>query len=275
MEQSRPFKLLTEEEYVQVYNTFKTNSRQDNIVRDEITKSMLSRYGGSSIDVLSIGAGKGWLEDYLIRHSGLEIKSIVAIEPNINHVEKLMEKSANWTNTIINIDSSYFDADFAIEKKFDVVLMIHSIYYLKNQIDSIMKAKSLLKPRGNLLMVVQGEKGGFELASLLHDQATIVPSTYNYHPISAECVVDSFKNMGAGCQIREIIDAHDVTDFIQRKGTPTCNDTISFFLHSKYEELEQKLQDDVYAMVKKNAIVTEDNRYFMSHSNNFIIVEND
>ena len=267
-------KLLTDQEYAKVYGTFKANSQQDDIVRDAVTKFILHEYGSKSIDMMSIGPGTGWLENDLIKHPQLKIKSLLAIEPNPCYVEMLKEKSAKWKNTTVEIDPSCFDVGYATEEKFDVIMMIHSVYYIKDPIDAIMRAKSLLKHGGKIIMFIQGEKGGCELVFSVRAQlGRQVPSISSYNRITGGFIVDALERKNIQCRVQEFTDFHDLTDFIMRKETPCCNDTISFFLQTKYEDLDDMVRDFIYQRVKKLITVTENNGYLLGHSNNFVIIE--
>ena len=270
MEELKSCKLLIDEEYAKVYSTFKNNSQQDDIVRDAVTKFILHEYGSKSVDVMSIGPGIGWLEDDLVKHPQLKIKSLLAIEPNPRYIEKLREKSGKWKDTIVEIDPSCFDVGYATEERFDVIMMIHSIYYMKDPIDAIMHAKSLLKHGGKIIMFIQGEKGGCELVFSVREQlGRQVPSISSYNRLTDVVIVDALKKRNISCRVQDFTDFHDLTDFIKRKETPNCNDTISFFFHTKYEDLDDAVRDVIYQKVKKLITVTENNRHLLGHSNNF------
>ena len=274
MEKRKSCKLLTQDEYAEVYSTFKKDSQQDDIVRNAVIKFVLQEFGSKSIDMMSIGPGTGWLEDDLIKHPQLKIKNLLAIESNPCHVEKLKEKSLNWKNISFEIDPSCFDEGYATEKRFDIVMMIHIVYYLKHPIDAIIKAKSLLKPGGKLIMFIQGEKGGCQLVYSIRAQTgRQVPSISNYNWITDAYVVDVLKRKNILCSVHEFIDFHDLTDFIERKETPGCNDTISFFLQTKYEDIDEEFRDEVYQRVKKLITVTENNKCLFGHSSNFVVVQ--
>ena len=275
MEKERNFKLINEEEYAKVYITFKRNSNQDEIVRNGIITPIVKRYRGKVIDVMSIGAGVGWLEDEINSNPQLKVNSILAIEPNPEHAKKLREKASHWKNTTCDIDMVYFDESYETAQRFDVILFVHSLYYIRNPIGAVAKAKSFLKPGGRIMIVMQGEKGSFELASYLHNQVKIVPSAYyTYSPENSTHLLEGLNRNNIKCRSHDFAEHLDITDFIERKDISTCNDIISFFLHSNYEDLDKKLQDDIYKMVREYATITKDKRYMFSYINSFITIEN-
>ena len=269
------FSPISDEEYTQLYITFKQNSNQDMLVRNGIITHILNKYGGKSIDLMSIGAGIGWLEDEIIRHSGVKVSSILAIEPNPEHAEKLKEKSTGWRDTISYIDTSFFTENYDTTMRFDVILMIHSIYYLENPIDAIIKLKSFLKIGGQVMIVVRGEKGGFELVTKMQEYFKIPQSKLIYGSLyNAGMLVDGLKKKSVEYQIQEQMVLVDVSNFIEKKNTPLSNDCVSFLLHTIYENLDKELQDGIYQMVRDRVTVTNDNRFMFGILNSFIHVEN-
>ena len=273
MAQKKVLKMLDNNEYVKMFATFKENSNQDEVVRDGIIAPIIKKYGGKAFDLMSIGAGVGWLEDDIIRHPELKVNIILAIEPNPEHVEKIREKSAKWKDTISYIETGYFNDDYNTIMRFDVILMVNSIYYIRDPIGVIIKAKSFLKPGGQIMIVMQGEQGNFELTSCLHKQVKFSQSMYTYNLENSALLVERLQKNNIKYQMQNFNGLLDVTDFIERKHTPSCNDTISFILHSKYEDLDNELQDYIYKIANERAIVTKDNRYLYSHVNSLIIIE--
>ena len=266
---------ITDEEYAQLYITLKRRSNQDAVVRNGTMTPILSKYGGKYIDVMSIGAGVGWLEDELIRHPDIKVNSILAIEPNLEHAEKMREKSAHWKDTDFDIDTAYFNENYNTTKKFDVILVIHSIYYVENPVNAIIKLKSFLKLGGLLLIAVRGKKGGYELMTRVHEYFKLSPSDVTYGSVySEEMFTDGLKRNGIKYHVEEVMALHDVSDFIEKKATPFSNDCVSFLTHIIYENLDKELQDDLYKIVKDSVTLTKDNRYMFGHLNSFIHVEN-
>ena len=273
MAQEMVYNPLTDEEYAKLFSTLKCKSDESAVIANEVKKQLLNKFGSKPIDIMNIGAGVGWLEDDLIKHSDFKVNSVLSIEPNLEHAEKLREKSATWKDTVSDIDVSYFSAKFETAKKFDVIFLVHSIYYFDNVVEIIIKLKSFLKVDGIILIVIAGEKGGHELLPLIQQQMNIQPSTSNFSTdilsLGADLTKEAIK-----FQIGNRTVFHDVSDFIESKGAPNCCDTISFFLHTKYESLHKKLQDEIYDIVQKRVTVTKDSRYLFPEENTFITIEN-
>ena len=65
----------------------------------------------------------------------------------------------------------------------------------------------------------------------------------------------------SGVEWSDVTARNDVTDFIERNDTPSCNDTISFFLHTKYEDLDKALQEDICNIVQYCTRATKDDKH--------------
>ena len=268
------FRILSNEEYPEMFRTFISSSNQNTLVRNEVTQSIVYSYKDTPIDMMSIGAGVGWLEDEIIKHPELKVNNVLAIEPNTEHAEKLKEKSVDWIDTKCYIDTSYFDEKYETTMKFDVILMAFSIYYSQSPINTVIIAKSFLKPGGQILIVIRGEIGGLELASCLHKQVKIDPTICTYNWEGSVQLIEDLKENGIKYHIKNFTCLYDVTDFIDGNETPTRDNTISFFLHTKYEDLDKELQDDLYKIVRDHVTVRDDNKKMFNHTNSLVIVEN-
>ena len=274
MAQEKVFKMLTDEEYAKMFLTFKNKSNEDAIIRNAIIKPIIEKYADKSIDIMSIGAGNGWLEDEIIRHPQMKVKSILAIEPNPEHAKKLQEKSLQWTQTTAKIDQTYFNEKYETVQKFDVILLVHSIYYLDNAIDAIIKLNFFLKSGGQIMIVVDGHQGGYEVASRVYEQMDCVPPIRRLLiRVANGIIAQGLQQNNIKFMLQNGTTLFDVTDFIKKEDTTSCSDVISFFLHTKYEGLDKELQDDIYKIVKERVIVTEDNRQMFPSCTTFINVE--
>ena len=274
MEQKKSFKALTQEQYTAKYITFKRRADQDAVIRDVIIKALLLKYENRSIDVMSIGAGIGWLENCIIKHPCMKIRSMLAIEPNPDHLVKLREQSDAWTDTVVQIDSSYFNAHYETSQKFDIVLMVHSIYCMNDPLETIIRAKSFLKHGGQLIIIVQGDQCGKELACHLYARADGAQNILSRNWIDTEFVVDGLKQNNIKYEVENVKISHDVTDFMEKSDSADSSDTISFLLQTDYKDLDNQLQDEIYQLVKKHVTTTEDNRHIFNNQNGIIIVDN-
>ena len=263
-------KKLTDDEYAKFFVTFKSHSDQDKVISNLIMQE-LSEYSNKPIDIMSIGAGTGFLEDRIIRHFGISMNSILAIEPNSVHLENLRQMGAKWNNVIWEIDSSYFDVNYQTEKRFDVILMVHSIYGIQNPIESIIKAKSFLKTGGKCLIFVHGEKGGFQFSSKIYGKVLMAPFESNSSTITGGYLSECLQKNNIKLEATKITVQLDVTDFVERNRSPIRDDIVSFLLHTKYMDLSKEVQEVIHQTVKEG-IMTDANGRHLFQAENYMIV---
>jgi len=265
---------ISDEEYAKMMITYKQKSDQDTVDCNGVMQPIIKKYAGKSIDMMSIGAGRGLIENEIIRHPDMIVNSMLLLEPNPLFAEELKEISAKWENTTSNIEVSYFDEHYETSKKFDVIIIVHSIVHIGNPVAVIMKLMSFLKDGGHIVVGIRGEKGGYELVSCMHEYMNREQSTSSSGSnFSGRSLVNDLEKHGIPYQIQESTALHDFTDFIEKKKTPTVNDTISLLLYAKYDDLESDLQNALYKVVKESAIATKDNKQMFGHSNCFIVIE--
>lgn len=168
------------ETYAQNYLLRRNASTMTRIANDwfrENTRALLAgwqeRENPESFSVLSIGAGDSELDLDVI--SGLfQTGSIpsptrlryVAIEPNPVHREQIIKRlstEAAAPLTEYAVLEKPFPEHLPQAERFDLILMIHVLYYLAPRDNAINRAMSLLAPGGRLVIVQQTPTGIPEL----------------------------------------------------------------------------------------------------------------
>ena len=166
---------ITEREYSRVFSTFIASSTEYAQMMDLI-KPLVEEYDGRAIDLMSIGAGTGCMENDLIKLHHLNLNRFLAIEPNTHHLQKLKLTVASWGMVEIQIDPISFDETYETCMRFDMILMSHSMYCMENPVAVILKARSLLKLHGKLIIFIQTDEGGHELYARMMQEVTMKTS---------------------------------------------------------------------------------------------------
>ena len=272
MVQTQVCRPLTEKEYAQVFSTFMDSSTEYPQIM-KLSKPLVDEFEGKAIDLMSIGAGTGCIENDLIKQHNLNVKSFIAIEPNEAHLEKLKQTVAAWGNIKMEIDSRYFDEKYETLKRFDMILMSHSMYCMDNPVAVIIKAKSLLKSDGKLVIFSQTEKGGHELYARMKQEVDM-DRPINNHFVTSKFISKALRNNAIKHDVKMGPSHIDVTDFIKRRITPKCNDNITFLLQTDYLSLSGDLQEAIYEMVRERVTTTENGKQMFSHPTGMVVVYN-
>ena len=263
---------LTEEEYTQVFSTFiDASTEYPQIIC--LAKSLIDMFHGRAIDLMSVGAGTGCIENDLVKHHQLNLKSFVAIEPNADHLQILKQTVAKWRMINVELQSIYFDETYETSKKFDIILMSHSMYCVDSPVAAIVKAKSLLKPNGKIIIFCQTEEGGHELYARMMQEVRM-ERPINDHFVTCQSISEALHNNGIKHDVRMAPSHIDVTDFVERNPTPTCNDSITFLLQTDFSSLNEELKRTIYHMVKQRITTMKKGRHMFNHPTGMVVVYN-
>ena len=266
------YQALDDSEYAEFFGTYLEHSTSEYKAMLKLSKPVVDSFEQKPIDLLSVGAGTLCFEKSLIEMVGLKVNYLYAIEPNEKHLEELKSAITELTQNYY-IDPVYFTTEFSTEKRFDMVLMSHCLYYMPDPVGVILKAKSLLKPNGKVVIFLVGELGAYELNTYLSQHVELFGESYNNHNISSKEISEALTNNELCHEVRLELSGLEVHDFITRNATPTANHVISFMVQTKYEFLAQNLQDGIYDMVKERSSIGKDGKYIFKNNNAMIIVE--
>ncbi|MCI5064129.1 class I SAM-dependent methyltransferase [bacterium] len=114
--------------------------------------------------VLSIGAGSGENDIEVLQASGINLDCYVAIEPNDQHRATLAKNWEGRTPGDFQILDENFSEAFGLDslggRKFDMVLMPHSLYFVKDPAATIAHALSCTTDDGQVIVAHQTHNTG-------------------------------------------------------------------------------------------------------------------
>ena len=99
------------------------------------------------------------------------------------------------------------------------------------------------------MIAVRGDKGSLELSTYLEEHAEILPAN-SRNLAGRGHIIKGLEENAIQFHSKDFEDYHDISDFIKRNDTPIRNDVISFYLNTKYEDLQKDLRDGVYKWFK-------------------------
>ena len=115
--------------------------------------------------ILSIGSGKGDIDIEVIKsilpHLDSKKLKYDALEPNLIHYKCFMDKINTMSfneQVSVSIHDSYFDK-FNTNQQYDVVLLIHVLYYFDDPYQEIQRALKHTKPGGKVIIIHQSSTG--------------------------------------------------------------------------------------------------------------------
>ncbi len=115
--------------------------------------------------ILSVGSGEGDIDIEIIKaiqpYLGSKKLKYDALEPNLRHYERFLDRinrmplDASLSLAIYNV---YFD-QFSTNQQYDVVLLIHVLYYFDDPYQAIRQALRYTKPGGRVVIIHQSSTG--------------------------------------------------------------------------------------------------------------------
>lgn len=253
---------LTDEEYASCFDLFKTISTEWDALSNWLKHVCIPGLGlGRSVDVLSIGSGRG---DFDITLIGLLADSCpqimyTAVDPNCEHNRIFSKKIRNFRPIIdsFRIVPEPFGAG-TVGGSFDLIHLTHCLYYIPDRKSAIRSAYEMLKPGGSLLIFHQTALGVNEVQRLFMGRV----KGDEKEMFSAHDLLGIIESLRLPFTFDILISDLDVTDIIE--DTPKGRQLLEFFLEAKLDGADEALFSEIRGYVADNCRV-EDGRYFFFH----------
>lgn len=259
---------LTTTEYKEIYSTILTRYSGRENARKCIAKSLsdlvLPKQG--DLRVLLIGPGKGIDELNLL--ASHKIDYLLAVEPSHDMAEELemnLHASSSfikkWKIERTDIESYLMDNNHD-NGPFDVILMIHSVYYLTHRGETIHQIRSLLRPETGYMFLI-----------IIFGCYTAITSKYipsSKHGYNADDLEHDLHNVHIPFQRQENNVALDITgieedDNLQWKFA-------SFFLAVNVAYAEQSLTTSVINDLRNMAKPTNDRQLKIEYREDVFVI---
>ncbi len=159
---------LQGERYASCMESYEGASSQRRQILAWIQRVLIPQCSRESATVLSVGCGAGDL-DKAILAAGAEHSatiSYVGLEPDAAQCERFVKQMGfdEDENVQIKAHNMGFE-DFQDQQSYDLVLMVHSLYYMPDPAWAIEKALSLVKEGGQLVVLLAANDTLNELSS--------------------------------------------------------------------------------------------------------------
>jgi len=153
-----PLAGLEPDSYARDHAAFERLSDQRSLIAEDLA-GRLARMGDRPISVLSVGCGDGSLDGRLAaglvqRKSGRPVR-YVGIDPWPGSVELFTATMAALGADELSVEAHVASFDDApVDETFDVVLFVHSMYYVADVGATLRAALNLLRPGGELWVAI-------------------------------------------------------------------------------------------------------------------------
>ncbi len=156
--------------YAQCLEIFEANSNQRLGLLGWLEANVIAKMSQDVNAILSVGCGTGAFDKRILRYARSRMKQVtyLGIEPNeISAAEfsHTMDKQASDRVDVAVLVQKFGEQVF--DNQFDLILFVHSIYYLEDRNDAIDAALKALKPGGELIIVIAPDEELNTIANLM------------------------------------------------------------------------------------------------------------
>ncbi len=251
---------LSEKQYIEsfasLYQPFENNRSTESQVRAQWTKDYLKTYA-SPDSILSIGAGTGTYDAFLINQLSAPPQYYCGVEPTPGHEKILQRNIANLKSPPRNISiiSRPFDQDFQLIgsecKHFDLIVMAHCLYCIPNQAEAIKHATQFLNDDGRIVIYNGCFEGVTEVFTKFVHEFNLTWTTY---PIQDQTVtIETISNDLRAMNIRHSMERFnsfiDVTSFFE-DDRPTVINILNFMMQTDVTKFPEYYLQEMIDYVK-------------------------
>jgi len=159
---------LEGQRYAACLHTYEAASNQRELILKWFADHVIPELSTDSASLLSVGCGAGDLDVEILTAGRKHAAAIsyVGLEPDPDQCEKFVLRMQQPGDDTIQVEAhnTRFEL-FTEQRRFDVVIMVHSLYYMDNPEESIASALELLKEGGKLVLLIASNDKLNELSS--------------------------------------------------------------------------------------------------------------
>jgi SAM-dependent methyltransferase len=159
---------LEGQRYASCLHAYESASNQRELILGWFMDHVIPQLSTESASFLSVGCGAGDLDEKILA-AGKEHASTVSyvgLEPNSRQCERFISRMVveNDRNIRVEAYNTCFE-EFTEQRRFDLVLMVHSLYYMDDPELALENALNLVSERGRLVILIASNDTLNELSS--------------------------------------------------------------------------------------------------------------
>ena len=154
--------------YSACLHTYEAASNQRELILEWFGDQVIPQTPTDSASFLSIGCGAGELDVNILAAGKAHASAVayVGIEPDLQQCERFMSSMELAGNQNTRVETLNTDFERCTEqRRFDRVLMVHSLYYMEDPERAIDKALNLVNQSGRLIILIASNDTLNELSS--------------------------------------------------------------------------------------------------------------
>ena len=159
---------LEGQRYASCLHTYESASNQRALILGWFTDHAIPQLPTDDASFLSVGCGAGDLDEKILAAGKKHASAVsyVGLEPDAGQCERFISRMVveNDPNIRIEAFNTSFE-EFTEQRRFDLVLMVHSLYYMDDPKLALENALKLVSESGRLVILIASDDTLNELAS--------------------------------------------------------------------------------------------------------------
>ena len=233
---------LNDGDYALCLETFEENSDQRLALLDWLEAKIISKMSRRSSSILSVGCGPGTLDEQLLRSAKTRTEHIayLGIEPNrieaAHFLKKMKAQKSDQVDISILIEPF---GDQSFDQSFDLILFVHSLYYMDDRNKAIDLALNSLTPGGQLVICIAPDEALNAIAKLMWQRQMGQESWFS------DDVRNYFEARGLEFRKTQIDAKLNVSDCFDLP-TETGRKIIDFIIQTRIDKLPHSLRQMIF-----------------------------
>jgi SAM-dependent methyltransferase len=154
--------------YASCLHTYESSSNQRELILGWFTDHVIPQIPTDRASFLSVGCGAGDLDEKILATGKKHASAVsyVGLEPDPRQCERFISRMVveNDPNIRVEAYNTCFE-EFTEQRRFDLVLMVHSLYYMDDPKLALENALNLVSESGRLVILIASDDTLNELAS--------------------------------------------------------------------------------------------------------------
>jgi len=221
---------LEGQRYAACLQTYEAASNQRELILGWFTSQVIPQQSTESAAFLSVGCGAGELDVEILAAGKAQTSSIAydGLEPDPQQCETFLSRMARETDNGIRVTAhnTRFE-QFTAQQRFDLVLMVHSLYYMDDPEQVLKDALNLVSESGRLVILIASDDTLNELSSsfweMTNDGATWFSEDLSRHLAEQDIPFERHRIEGTlditSCFEPDSEQGHRIADFVAQVPT--------------------------------------------------------
>ena len=258
---------LEGQRYATCLQSYEEASNQRARILDWFTGHVIPKLPKDCASFLSVGCGAGVLDKKILAAGKEHASSIsyIGLEPDPYQCERFIARmvSEGDRNIRVGVHNTSFE-EFTGQDRFDLVLMVHSLYYMEDAKTAILHALNLVNESGRLAVLIASNDTLNELSSSFWGREKRGSTWFS------EDLREYLEKLGVPFECKRIEARLDITSCCEPRSENGAR-IADFLAQVPIEDLPMRLRQMIFSYIEATSHRDGDKRYLAHNVDAFVI----